>query len=309
MAKDDNVIRDEVPLQTSNDLTANPTPTHSEKEVPEYEPEIEPDTGYAWIILIAGFLNFMLNFGMFQAFGVFQTYFLKTMFLHEKAEKISWIGTAATATSLTFGVFAGPIYNKIGLRYTLLGAGTLTCLGLVISGFVLYPNVACVYVYEQWSVCYDTVLPGQCNRFGLFELTRILYSTDLLCLRYRFSVIYVGGFRSGEPGAFYYSCTDYKYFEYNGTMVSDLTSSTIYGVSTVVNAMYFKPENVGQANGLSYLFYGFGILMGNPLTGLIFDSLGHRTNYHPVMIFSASCFAVSTLFLVLAYFFFRKQKS
>ncbi|OMH85276.1 putative transporter MCH2 [Zancudomyces culisetae] len=69
-------------------------------------------------------------------------------------------------------------------------------------------------------------------------------------------------------------------------VIFSLTSSTIYGVSTVVNATRFKPETVGQANGLAFIFFGFGLLIGNPLTGLIFDTLGHRTNYHPVMIFN-----------------------
>ncbi|OMJ16843.1 putative transporter ESBP6 [Smittium culicis] len=94
-----------------------------------------PDKGYAWIIMFACTFNLLLAFGSFNAFGVFQTYYLQVLFPNESASYIAWISTTCGVATFTGGLSASSIIRRLGLRYSSL-LGTLICvIGLLSASF------------------------------------------------------------------------------------------------------------------------------------------------------------------------------
>ncbi|OLY78946.1 putative transporter MCH2 [Smittium mucronatum] len=94
-----------------------------------------PDEGYAWVIMIACLFNLLLAFGSFNAFGVFQTYYLEVLFVDESANYIAWISTVCGVFTFVGGLAATPIVRKVGLKYSSL-IGTLICvIGLLLASF------------------------------------------------------------------------------------------------------------------------------------------------------------------------------
>ncbi|PWA01170.1 hypothetical protein BB558_002742 [Smittium angustum] len=122
--------------ETQNDRVSEEVDLSSEIVVhTEETDETPPDKGYAWVILLAGVMNYMMPFGSINAFGVFQTYYLLTMFPNEPARHISWISTMALSCSYLCGIFASSLIARFGLRGTnligtLVGAG-----GLLLASF------------------------------------------------------------------------------------------------------------------------------------------------------------------------------
>ncbi|PVU97095.1 hypothetical protein BB559_002145 [Furculomyces boomerangus] len=72
----------------------------------EISSEPPQDEGYAWVVLFFAAIDALFAFGSFSSFGVFQTYYLKVMFVNEPAEKIAWIGTC-------FGMLLASFSTKI----------------------------------------------------------------------------------------------------------------------------------------------------------------------------------------------------
>ncbi|OMH84082.1 Monocarboxylate transporter 9 [Zancudomyces culisetae] len=105
----------------------------SETIAEEPRRERKPDTGFAWVILFMGMLNFIIAFGNFVAFGVFQTYYLKVMFVDQKAASIAWVGTLTNAMAQSCGVLTGPLAFYIGVRGVMIFAGVtgVTALGFL----------------------------------------------------------------------------------------------------------------------------------------------------------------------------------
>ncbi|PVU92902.1 hypothetical protein BB561_003546 [Smittium simulii] len=92
-----------------------------------------PDQGYSWVILVAGLLNFVISFGSFNAFGVFQTYYLLTVFKDVPADIVSWISTVTIFMTLSTGIFSGPIARVFGIRNSCLIATAIGFFGLILS--------------------------------------------------------------------------------------------------------------------------------------------------------------------------------
>ncbi|PVV03365.1 hypothetical protein BB560_002158 [Smittium megazygosporum] len=135
------------------DITSSPhTTTNSENLDKDYDPETEkvnfsigepeqpsnippPDKGYAWAILAGGLMIFILSFGSFNAFGVFQTYYLLDIFKDESAESIAWISTLTVVMTLTGGLFSGIISRTLGVRNACIAASLFGTLSLILSSF------------------------------------------------------------------------------------------------------------------------------------------------------------------------------
>ncbi|PVU92865.1 hypothetical protein BB559_003568 [Furculomyces boomerangus] len=94
-----------------------------------------PDKGYAWVILGATFINLIFGFGTFNAFGVFQTYYLTVIFVDVPAGQIAWISTLCVFFTLGGGLTAGPIISKLGLRYTSILGSCIAFVGLILASF------------------------------------------------------------------------------------------------------------------------------------------------------------------------------
>ncbi|PVU86900.1 hypothetical protein BB559_003337 [Furculomyces boomerangus] len=103
----------------------------------EFPPENEtpPDSGYAWLMLTSGLLNYMVSFGSINAFGVFQTYYLLQMFPNEPARDISWISTMAIAFSFVGGIFGSPLIARFGLRGANRVGTLIGVIGLLSASF------------------------------------------------------------------------------------------------------------------------------------------------------------------------------
>ncbi|PVU90178.1 hypothetical protein BB559_001709 [Furculomyces boomerangus] len=75
--------------------------------------------------------------------------------------------------------------------------------------------------------------------------------------------------------------------------------STFFPLCSVMFAEYYDINKVPQANGLVYLSFGIAVLSGNPLVGLIFDKLGHRTSYKPMIVTSAISYTISVIIMII----------
>ncbi|OMJ22939.1 putative transporter ESBP6 [Smittium culicis] len=65
----------------------------------------------------------------------------------------------------------------------------------------------------------------------------------------------------------------------------------------------YKNEEILLANGLMFFFYGLSALCGVPIMGLLFDRLGHRQNFSPVIVSGGIIYFINfSLFLALRYY-------
>ncbi|PWA00967.1 hypothetical protein BB558_002963 [Smittium angustum] len=106
-----------------------------ENNIPIIQLEPPQDEGYAWIVLISSFICSMFSRGSFASFSVFQTYYLKVMFVNEPADKIAWISTCCTSMIFGGGIFASKIVRRIGMRNTNLLASFIALTGLILASF------------------------------------------------------------------------------------------------------------------------------------------------------------------------------
>ncbi|PVV01129.1 hypothetical protein BB560_004463 [Smittium megazygosporum] len=91
------------------------------------------DSKWSWFVAVSGAMNYLVIFGSFNAFGLFQEYYLNTMFVNESATTISWISTLSTLSTLSVGIFGGPIVAKIGIRWAIILASITSTLGLILA--------------------------------------------------------------------------------------------------------------------------------------------------------------------------------
>ncbi|OMJ29979.1 putative transporter MCH2 [Smittium culicis] len=93
------------------------------------------DQGYAWVIMAVSVINTLFSFGSTNAFGVFQAYYLKIMFVDEPADNIAWISTVCITCTLCGGLLAGPIIRRLGLRNSSLLGTLVASIGLLLASF------------------------------------------------------------------------------------------------------------------------------------------------------------------------------
>ncbi|PVU93039.1 hypothetical protein BB559_003455 [Furculomyces boomerangus] len=93
------------------------------------------DSLYSWAVATCGMLNYLMVFGNFNAFGIFQEYYVNTMFTQESASAISWISTMSYTFTLSGGFFASIIISYIGIRKTTAFGWIVSCLGLLLASF------------------------------------------------------------------------------------------------------------------------------------------------------------------------------
>ncbi|KOS22713.1 putative transporter [Escovopsis weberi] len=94
--------------------------------VRDHDDKGPPDGGLrAWLVVLGGFLNFAIAFGMMNAFGTYQPIYQAQW--HADSSTVSWIG--ATQMFLTFlgGLVFGPAFDRFGARAIMI-PGTIMCL-------------------------------------------------------------------------------------------------------------------------------------------------------------------------------------
>lgn len=132
-------------------------------------PVFQPDGGtVAWLQVLASFLINVNNWGLVNAFGVFQAYYETDLLRHYSSSSIAIIGTLQGALLLIVGSISGPLFDggyfqfllitsSIGLVFAIMMLSLSTqyyqimlsqgvLMGLC-SGFLYIPSVALIPVY------------------------------------------------------------------------------------------------------------------------------------------------------------------
>ncbi|OMJ09966.1 Monocarboxylate transporter 13, partial [Smittium culicis] len=99
------------------------------------------DSKYSCFVMFCSFMNLLVIFGAFNAFGLFQEYYLNTLFSHEPASKISWISTLSLTFTSFGGMLASPVISRIGIRPTLLIGSFISGIGLFLASFCTHSIV------------------------------------------------------------------------------------------------------------------------------------------------------------------------
>ncbi|KXT00034.1 hypothetical protein AC578_4871 [Pseudocercospora eumusae] len=111
---------------------ASPAPEGVQAPKPD-APRPPPNGGFqAWMQVISGFCLFFNNWGILNAFGVYQTYYESGELFEASSSDISWVGSLAAFMLLFAGLFAGPIFDRGYLR-ALLAVGSF----LVVFGHMM----------------------------------------------------------------------------------------------------------------------------------------------------------------------------
>ncbi|KAL6704402.1 hypothetical protein ACN47E_008254 [Coniothyrium glycines] len=99
-------------------------------------PDYPVDHGrVAWMQVLGGFIIFANSWGLPNAFGVFQTYYVGTLMPGEDAARIAWIGSIQLFFT-TIGCLPGGVLLDRGYLKSIIAVGTaLEVLGLVLSSF------------------------------------------------------------------------------------------------------------------------------------------------------------------------------
>ncbi|RDL29971.1 Uncharacterized protein BP5553_10598 [Venustampulla echinocandica] len=111
---------------------ASQSPSHREPEThsfPELESDVEkssleltpPDAitypeggGRGWAVALGAAAALFSTFGMANAFGVFQEYYMTHQLSHESPSTVSWIGSIQLFFLFATGIFSGPLFDRYG---------------------------------------------------------------------------------------------------------------------------------------------------------------------------------------------------
>ncbi|KAL7942439.1 major facilitator superfamily domain-containing protein [Trichoderma barbatum] len=86
-----------------------------------------PDGGFrAWLVVVGGFLDFAVAFGLVNSFGTFQARY-ESEWTWLSTSTITWIGSIQLFILFLGGAVVGPIFDKYGSR-ALMFSGTAVCL-------------------------------------------------------------------------------------------------------------------------------------------------------------------------------------
>ncbi|KAJ2207355.1 hypothetical protein EV180_001803 [Coemansia sp. RSA 518] len=108
---------------------------HASSPDPETIEYAEPDTKYAWLVAIAALLNLATTMGTLNSFGVYQQYYLNTLYSTDSAVSISWISTLISFCMFVGGVFTGKLVDKFGFRITCFSGSVVCCIALILASF------------------------------------------------------------------------------------------------------------------------------------------------------------------------------
>ncbi|KAM0248645.1 hypothetical protein ACHAQJ_009387 [Trichoderma viride] len=97
-----------------------------------------PDGGFrAWLVVLGGFLDFAIAFGLVNSFGTFQARY-ESQWTWLSTSTITWIGSVQLFILFLGGAVVGPIYDKYGSR-ALMFSGTAVCLlSFICSSFATH---------------------------------------------------------------------------------------------------------------------------------------------------------------------------
>ncbi|KAL7927850.1 MFS general substrate transporter [Trichoderma austrokoningii] len=97
-----------------------------------------PDGGFrAWLVVVGGFLDFAIAFGLVNSFGTFQARY-ETQWTWLSTSTITWIGSVQLFILFLGGAVVGPIFDKYGSRALMLSGTGVCLLSFICSSFATH---------------------------------------------------------------------------------------------------------------------------------------------------------------------------
>ncbi|XP_042331407.1 monocarboxylate transporter 13-like isoform X2 [Sceloporus undulatus] len=100
--------------------------------VPDIHPSV-PDGGWGWMVVLAGFMQTALVFGVIRSFGVFFVEFVA--YFGETSSAVSWVISAGVAILQFASPMGSALSSRYGARPVVMAAGSLASLGLLLASF------------------------------------------------------------------------------------------------------------------------------------------------------------------------------
>lgn len=134
--------RDDEKKEISRDQSTEDEEDGNKKNlrIGEMDTDEFPEGGRGWLVLVATFLVLNTTYGMVNAFGVYQVYYLK-MFPDTKSSVISMIGSLQPTVVYLSAIPVVPVINMLGVNYSLV-------LGSVIMVFALMMLSLCKEIWQ-----------------------------------------------------------------------------------------------------------------------------------------------------------------
>uniref|UniRef100_A0A8C8S7I6 Monocarboxylate transporter 13 n=1 Tax=Pelusios castaneus TaxID=367368 RepID=A0A8C8S7I6_9SAUR len=92
-----------------------------------------PDGGWGWMVVLAGFLQSALVFGVIRSFGVFFVEFVG--YFGELSGKVSWVTSIGIAVLQLGGPVSSALSTQYGARPVVMAGGFLSGLGMLLASF------------------------------------------------------------------------------------------------------------------------------------------------------------------------------
>uniref|UniRef100_A0A674KAN7 Monocarboxylate transporter 13 n=1 Tax=Terrapene triunguis TaxID=2587831 RepID=A0A674KAN7_9SAUR len=92
-----------------------------------------PDGGWGWMVVLAGFLQSALVFGVIRSFGVFFMEFVG--YFGELAGRVSWVTSIGIAVLQLGGPVSSALSTQYGARPVVMAGGVLSGLGMLLASF------------------------------------------------------------------------------------------------------------------------------------------------------------------------------
>ncbi|EMP41580.1 Monocarboxylate transporter 13 [Chelonia mydas] len=92
-----------------------------------------PDGGWGWMVVLAGFLQSALVFGVIRSFGVFFMEFVG--YFGELAGRVSWVTSIGIAVQQLGGPVGSALSTQYGARPVVMAGGVLSGLGMFLASF------------------------------------------------------------------------------------------------------------------------------------------------------------------------------
>ncbi|XP_060638865.2 monocarboxylate transporter 13-like [Anolis sagrei] len=92
-----------------------------------------PDGGWGWMVVLAGFVQTALVFGVIRSFGVFFVEFVA--YFGETSSGVSWVVSVGVATLQFASPMGSALSARFGVRLVVMTGGSLASLGLLLASF------------------------------------------------------------------------------------------------------------------------------------------------------------------------------
>lgn len=133
-------------LESKSDCNQNPHPespvngddTDEYIPAPPCLPHVETEETYpeggrrAWLVVLGSWLALFASLGLMNILATFQTYVSTHQLAHYDSGTIGWIFSLYTFLAFFMGIYAGPVFDKYGPRYLVMGGTVCLAVSLML---------------------------------------------------------------------------------------------------------------------------------------------------------------------------------